>query len=653
LACLDSVLDTVRAPNRVIVVDDASPEPELRHALDELAAARRITLLRHAQNRGFPASANAGMAAARGNDVVLLNSDTLVPAGWIERLREAAYSAPGIGTATPLSNNASILSYPGAPAENPTPDLGATQLLDAATWRANTSETVDIPVGVGFCLYLRRDCLDAVGPFRTDVFAQGYGEENDFCLRARRLGWRHVAATGVFVAHQGGASFGGAGRHLQLRNERLLRRLHPGYDRLVAEFCAADPLAEARRRLDVVRWRAAMRGTQGAAILITHDDGGGVEHQVGVSAAVHRKNGLRPIVLRPGRRPGEDALVVVDGAAAGFPNLRYALPGEMPALLRLLRAARPVVAEVHHTLHHTPAIYDLVTRLAVPYDVFIHDYVWFCPQVALVGLERRYCGEPAVAQCEACVADAGRIIDERISVQALRDRSGLFLAAARHVFAPSADAAKRMRAHFAGQQVDVAPQGDDAAIADPPPPRAHSGRCRVCLLGAIGLHKGYDILLSCARDAAERQLPLDFVVVGHTIDDARLLATGRVFITGRYEPDEAVPLVRAQQASLALLPSIWPETWSLGLTELWRAGLQVAAFDIGAPAERIRHTGRGFVLPLGLPPRGINNAVVAAVGLTGHVGTRNIVEPVRHPVLSKSQSINHGTNATTAGRAHA
>ena len=153
-----------------------------------------------------------------------------------------------------------------------------------------------------------------------------------------------------------------------------------------------------------------------------------------------------------------------------------------------------------------------------------------------------------------------------------------------------------------------------------PPPSARDGRCRVVVLGAIGLHKGYDVLLACARDAAERRLPLEFVVVGHTIDDARLLATGRVFVTGRYEAEEAVALIRAQRGSLALLPSIWPETWSLGLTELWRAGLRVAAFDFGAPAERIRRTGRGLVLPVGLQPHAINNALVAASGLTVHEG---------------------------------
>ena len=138
---------------------------------------------------------------------------------------------------------------------------------------------------------------------------------------------------------------------------------------------------------------------------------------------------------------------------------------------------------------------------------------------------------------------------------------------------------------------------------DPPPPAARDGRCRVCLIGAIGIHKGYDILLACARDAAERRLRLEFVVVGHTIDDARLLATGRVFVTGRFAPDEAVALVRQQHASLGLLPSVWPETWSFALTELWRGGLRVAAFDFGAPAERIRQTGPRFRAAAGVAPK--------------------------------------------------
>jgi len=387
------------------------------------------------------------------------------------------------------------------------------------------------------------------------LFAQGYGEENDFCLRARHLGWRHVALPGLFVAHCGGASFGRGGWHLQVRNRALLNRLHPGYEALIQAFSDADPLAPARRRLDAARWRAVRPRPRESVILITHNDGGGVERCVERSAAEHVAAGKRAVLLRPRQMADKTPAVVVgEGPAGDFPNLCYRLPDELPSLLRQLRSARPGLIEVHHFLDHPPAIYQLIAQLDRPYDVHVHDYAWFCPRIALVGRERRYCGEPDLEACENCVADTGRFMAEEIRISALRQRSARFLTGARRVLAPSQDAAARMRRHFPGLRVVVTPHEDDTSIAELAPSVPQKGICRVCVIGGIGVHKGYDILLACARDAASRSLPLEFIVVGSTIDDDRLLATDRVFVTGGYKPDEVVDLIRDQQASLALLP---------------------------------------------------------------------------------------------------
>ncbi len=614
LACIDSVLAAGQQP---LVIDDASPEQPLVGDLDDLMRRGRIRLIRNQRNLGFPGTANLGMRSVPGRDVVLLNSDTLVAPGWLEELRHVAYAAPDIGTVTPLSNDATILSYPDVRGVNAVPDMAQTIRLDAAARRANGGSAIEIPVGVGFCLYVKRACLDDIGAFRDDVFAQGYGEENDFCLRARHRGWRNVAAPGAFVAHVGGHSFGSAGRHLRARNEVRLERLHPGYGTLIDAHIAADPLSEVRRRLDLRRWRAARRRGGKAVVLISHVAGGGVERQLGASVARHRGDGHRAIVVRPSHAPdGSRCATVSDGTENGFPNLRYRLPDELPALQRLLAAERPIGIELHHLVGHHPSVADLPVRLGVPYDIYVHDYAWLCARVALVGPAGRYCGEPKVSACEACVADAGNLIDEDIAVAALRQRSARLLAGARRVFTPSEDAAAaRIRRHFPRARPVARPHEDDAVI-EAPGAVPRRGRSRICVVGAIGIHKGYQVVLDCARDAAERGLPLEFVVVGHTIDDRRLMATERVFVTGEFAPDEAIPLIRAQRATLALLPSIFPETWCLSLGEAWRAGLRVAAFDIGAQAERIRHTGRGFLLPLGLSPQAINNTLIAASGLS-------------------------------------
>jgi len=101
--CIASVLaDTDRPPGRVIVIDDRSPEPELSAWLSGLANDGRIALVRNRRNQGFVASVNTGITTAGAHDVVLLNSDTEVPAGWLARLAGHAYATPRVASVLAL-----------------------------------------------------------------------------------------------------------------------------------------------------------------------------------------------------------------------------------------------------------------------------------------------------------------------------------------------------------------------------------------------------------------------------------------------------------------------------------------------------------------------------------------------------------------------
>jgi glycosyltransferase involved in cell wall biosynthesis len=140
----------------------------------------------------------------------------------------------------------------------------------------------------------------------------------------------------------------------------------------------------------------------------------------------------------------------------------------------------------------------------------------------------------------------------------------------------------------------------------------------VAVVGAIGMEKGYHVLLECARDAQARGLPLRFNLVGYTEDDTPLLETGHVDVTGPFKPGEAAALIQATGAQLAFIPSIWPETWCYALSDAWAGGLNAAVFDIGTPAERVRRTGRGWVLPLNLPPPRVNDALLKLQALAAN-----------------------------------
>ena len=600
--CVESVLAARCLPDeQVVAVIDASPEPELVAALQGMAASGRITLSHQTVNRGFPATANIGLRLAQGRDVVLLNSDTLTPPGWLARLQAAVYSADDIGTATPLSNNASIFSYPLIDAANPPPDLDEVTAWSAHAAAANGGVVVDVPTAHGFCMYIRAECLADTGVLREDVFGQGYGEENDFCLRARVFGWRHVAVPGVFVGHVGGLSFAAPKKCLLARNLAILNRLHVGYDGLIRDWLAVDPLAEARRRLDFARFTAEFAGRRMVA-LVSHDREGGVLRHVHERAAFYERKGDCVLILRPDRdQNGRRQCRVVVGDGSAYPNLRFRVPEEAGVLRTLLRTGSLRFVEIHHFIGHDQTILDLARDLGVPYDVYVHDYSWFCPRVTLTNGERhRYCGEPAVASCVACVAIHRSMLGEDIGPAALRARSIALFSGARRLIAPSADCARRIQRQLGvpvtikAWESDVAPQLHAVAASQ-------ERRRRICVVGAVSYEKGYETILQCARMVAEQDLPLEFVVVGFTCDDRPLLQTGRVAITGRYQEAEAVGLIRAQRADFGFLPASWPETWSYALTQMWAANLPVLAYDIGAPAERIRACHGGVVVPLHMP----------------------------------------------------
>jgi GT2 family glycosyltransferase len=199
------------------------------------------------------------MSLHRDRDVVLLNSDTEVADGWLDRLSAHASRDPWVGTVTPFSTNATICSYPRTLAGNRLPHGETTASLDRVFAAANAGRCAQIPTAVGFCMFISRRCLDRVGPFDAERYGAGYGEEVDFCMRAARVGFRHVIAADVFVRHVGEVSFGTAGVERRLRAQDTVDALYPEFQRLLVTFIPLDPLRGLRRRADLERLRARPR----------------------------------------------------------------------------------------------------------------------------------------------------------------------------------------------------------------------------------------------------------------------------------------------------------------------------------------------------------------------------------------------------------
>ena len=253
-ACLDSVLSSRAAtPCEIVVVDDATPEPEIAALLDAHAAEGRVTLLRNPRNLGFVQSVNRGMALHPDRDVVLLNSDTVVANDWLGRMHAHLHSAEDVATVTPFSNNATICSYPFEGWNGGVPGRLGLQQLDGLFARVNAGRSLPLPTAVGFWMMVRREALAQLGLFDAERFGRGYGEENDFCMRALKAGWRHLLAGDVYVEHVGSVSFSHERQQRVEAATRALLEVHPEYTGLVREFLERDPAAPLREAVDLAR----------------------------------------------------------------------------------------------------------------------------------------------------------------------------------------------------------------------------------------------------------------------------------------------------------------------------------------------------------------------------------------------------------------
>ena len=371
--CLDAVLahPEPRLTRRIIAIDDATPAPRIAALLDELARDGKIELLRNDVNQGFAASVNRGLGLlAADEDVVLLNADTVPPLGLCARLARIAYLHDDIGTVTPLSNNGEYTSLPIRFRENPLPQDDALASLDRlVAENAEGDDFVELPNGIGFCLYVKHAVLDAVGPLSLQ-FGRGYCEDIDFCLRAKQAGFRNVCATGVFVGHAGTRSFKSEKRALVLNNLSRIDDLYPTYRRQSAEFVRRDPLRALAGRLE---WQWLLAREEPFTLLVSVRERD--ESLIGRYASAQRASGLDTIVATLDVAPNGIEVHLRDHAG-GYPqNVHLTYESDRAAQNLTDDLARLRIAEVAMAdPGNLPAgAVQALAQIGTAYDVLLAD----------------------------------------------------------------------------------------------------------------------------------------------------------------------------------------------------------------------------------------------------------------------------------------
>jgi GT2 family glycosyltransferase/glycosyltransferase involved in cell wall biosynthesis len=569
-SCLESVFSTINSVD-ILVIDDASTDPKINPYLLSLESRGKIRLITNQLNMGFVKTVNLGFANSNSNDVVLLNSDTIVFDGWLEGLVSTSLSLEKVATVTAMSNAATIFSLPFAGEFECDPQLTEIISRDFRNIPIIDQQQVEIPTCHGFCVLITRDALDEVGYFDEKTFGLGYGEENDFSMRAISLGFKNLLAPSVVVHHFGSKSFQESRETLALKNMESLLRLYPNYLTKVNDFLE-------RKEIDQYRLRA-IRALNKAGVIelsthVSHSLGGGVRKSIELET---RQLDAFLLIIEPVDQFSIQLKfsyreLVFEVELKGHPedDLFQELFGYL--------CIQTVV--IQHLFGYSTELTNSLMGTETNKTLRIHDFYYICPRIHLVGQNNTDCNLPDIGTCNNCLQS-----DTNFDIETYRLAKAPILRNVSRISAPSLDTAKRYQKIIKNLDVKLSPFDISESQISLPNVLPERDQIVVAVLGELTKHKGLDLVIELAKSIQGKRFK--FEIIG-TLPTGTKLLSSNIRVHGRYKDfsdlREKVILVRPD---IFLFPGRIPETFSYTLSEALNFGIPIAYFKTGAIAEHL------------------------------------------------------------------
>jgi len=299
-------------------------------------------------------------------------------------------------------------------------------------------------------------------------------------------------------------------------------------------------------------------------------------------------------------------------------KLEFRFPKKYAELFVTLRELKIKKVNICHTqflpFYFLKDITSFTKALGADLTYSIYDYLPICPRLYLVDNSGTYCGEPPTKTCNTCVKKAGRLAVSPKDVGEWKKAHTKIFKAAENIFVPSDGVAKKFKAHFPKTNIIIRPLPEAPPQITPQTIKRREGEnLRLAIIGDINEFKGSNIVLECIKDASERNLPIEFRIIGRTDYDEQIEQYSNVtVITGKYDYKELPRHFREQLCHAALFPSVFPEVLQFTLSHAIMGCLFPIVFDMGIMAETIRKIGWGTIIPIDIMENAeaINNAIL-------------------------------------------
>lgn len=587
------------SPYRLIVIDDASPDPRIWPLLQTLVSSGSDAILqRNVENLGFVKTVNKAVQFTEG-DFVLLNTDIEVPALWLERLMAPIGENRAIASATPFSNAATICSFPKMNADNELPSGIDAPKVDACFSMLDPNlPEVDAPTGVGFCMGINGDIWRQIGGFDDELFSRGYGEENDWCQRAISKGYRNVIVQNLFIYHKHGGSFESETRAaLRDQNYRKLVGRWPSYPSEVDAFIKADPLAPARQMATLLAY--CNKGNMPPSLIIDHDIGGGantyrrklVKDRLALNQPVF-------VLTAPQSFSATKSQLTLDFFFGEhhqrFESREHSSLRELFNVVRLGEIFFNNIVSYQDPLDIVRLILSLKSESDARLVLAVHDFYMMNPSYTLLNAEGYY---PGIKEVEKSWLNINKnpfaYNPQNETIEEWHTVWGDLLEHADEILCFSDNS----RDHL----LKVYPECAQRALVRPhtlpvdfdrKPRLSNNKYLNIAVVGSIGQSKGGKIVAEISRVLAKEDKHARVTVVG-ILEGAP--SSPNLRVTGPYKTENLPQILEDLEVNVCLLPSIWPETFSYVAEELMALDVPLVCFDLGAPAERVVHYQRGQI----------------------------------------------------------
>ncbi|WP_255255275.1 glycosyltransferase [Bacillus pseudomycoides] len=600
--CIESIYNNADLRFNLFLINDASSDERIYSFLENLKShdlpgkLKKLVVIHNEINLGFVKSINKGLLLTT-NHPILLNSDTEIPPHCFQRLINPILLNDKVSSVTPFSNSATICSYPNFVQDNELPYNMTVNEVDSYFSKFVINKGIEIPTGVGFCMALNRSVINDIGMFDDEVFEKGYGEENDWCMRACNKGYKNILIPNLFVYHKHGVSFNqinSSKKEMMANNLKKLLDRYPDYNKIIQKFIALDPIKNIREFMKSVM--VANKYAYRKGILF-------IDHGLGGGASIYQTNYIK--TLKDDQRvftltPGTDYVILTDHNHEE--NIIYKLSIDRLNEInfkKLLNALRIDLIYINHLFKYPiEKMFSLITHSLVDYCFYVHDFYCICPSYNLINHQKKYCNAETNPEiCQGCIAKL--FPKQTINIEDWRKAFHSFLVGAKNVIAPSHNTKEILLKYYKDIEIEVREHSIDSKVTYTfNKDVLNKQDLNIAFVGAIDFPKGSSIIYELKDLIIKENLPINVKVIGITNIHFNPCKSdeGKFEVTGRYEVDDLSYILAEKEIALVITPSICPETYSYTTSEVMLSGYPIITFNLGAPAERVEKYQCGWII---------------------------------------------------------